>query len=79
MFVLPVAENKKKTKSTEAVVGTRKEPKKDAKNSVRMPPLRELVREPGGGNAEAEEEEEEQLSNTGQTDQLSGSHQPGLV
>ncbi|XP_044222157.1 glutamic acid-rich protein-like [Thunnus albacares] len=74
---LPVAENKKKTKCTEAVVGTQKE-KKDSKKNVRMPSLRELVREPRGGNAEAEEEEEEeQLYSTGQTDHLSGSHQPG--
>lgn len=81
MVIVSVAENKKKPKSAEAVVGTQKEPKRDAKNSVRMPPLRELAKEPRGGIGEVEEEdeEEEQLSSTEQTEQMSGSHLPGLV
>lgn len=77
MAIVPVAENMKKTKSAETVVGIQKEPKKYAKNSVRMPPLREVVKEPSEEDAEEEEdEEEEQLSNA---EQMTGSHQPGLV
>lgn len=82
MFVVPAAVTKKQTKGAKAAV---KIWGKDAKNNIRMPPLREQVgkEEPrggGGGNTEAEEEdEEEELDSKGQTRHLSGSHQPGLV
>lgn len=60
MFVVPVAASKKKTKSAEAE--TWKARKKDAKNNVSMPPLRERR----GGDTEAEEEgEEEELGSAG--------------
>ncbi|XP_031729885.1 uncharacterized protein KIAA2012 homolog isoform X2 [Anarrhichthys ocellatus] len=71
------AVSKKKTKGAEAASEMWG---KDAKNNIRMPPLREQERreEPRGGNTEAEEEdEEEELSSTGQTSHLSGSRQPG--
>ncbi|XP_074513640.1 uncharacterized protein KIAA2012 homolog isoform X1 [Sebastes fasciatus] len=74
------AVTKKQTKGAKAAV---KIWGKDAKNNIRMPPLREQVgkEEPrggGGGNTEAEEEdEEEELDSKGQTRHLSGSHQPG--
>lgn len=61
-----MAVTKNKTKS--AAVETWKAPKDNAKNNVRMPPLRERVgkEEPRGGNTEAEEEdEEEELGSTG--------------
>ncbi len=70
-----------KRRPKNAVVGTWKEAKRDAKNKIRMPPLREQVgkEEARGGSTEAEEEdEEEELSSTGQTKHLSGS-QTGLV
>ncbi|XP_045910523.1 uncharacterized protein KIAA2012 homolog [Micropterus dolomieu] len=75
-----VAVTKKKTRSAEVAAETWKAPKTDAKNNVRMPPLRERVgkEEPRGGNTEAEEEdEEEELGSIGQTNHLSGSNQPG--
>lgn len=73
---------KKKTKTTETMTKTWKRPKRDAKNNIRMPPLKERVgkEERSGGSTEAEEEDgEEELGSTGQTSHLSGSHQPGLV
>lgn len=79
LFVVPVAVTKRKSKST--IMGTWKEAKKDAKNKIRMPLLREREgnEEPRGGSTEAEEEDkEEELGSTGQTNHLSGS-QTGLV
>lgn len=68
-------------KSAEAA--TWKTTKTDAKINVGMHPERKRVGEgePGGGNTEADEEDEEEElgSSTGQTSQVSGSHQPGLV
>ncbi|XP_030283268.1 uncharacterized protein KIAA2012 homolog isoform X3 [Sparus aurata] len=70
----PVAVTQEK-KSPEAVGETRKAPKKDAKNNVRLPPLRE----PRRGHAEAEEDDkQEERGGTQQSSHLSGSHQPSL-
>ncbi|XP_035459670.2 uncharacterized protein LOC118282571 isoform X2 [Scophthalmus maximus] len=78
-----VAVTPKKTKRAEAVMETSEKLKKDGRNKVRMPPLRERVakeEEARGGDtdAEEEEEEEEELAMTGQTGHSSGSHRPGL-
>ncbi|TKS67796.1 hypothetical protein D9C73_000880 [Collichthys lucidus] len=76
----PVAVTKKKTKTTETVMKTWKRPKRDAKNNIRMPPLRERLgrEERSRGNTEAEEEdEEEELGRDGRTSHSSGSDQPG--
>ncbi|XP_049904890.1 uncharacterized protein LOC126393077 [Epinephelus moara] len=73
------AGTKKKTKGADAVGENWR---KNAKNKVRLPPLRERVgkEEPRGGNTEAEEEdEEEEPDSTGQKGHLSGSHQPRLL
>ncbi|XP_027145430.1 uncharacterized protein KIAA2012 homolog isoform X3 [Larimichthys crocea] len=78
----PVAVTKKKTKTTETVTKTWKRPKRDAKNNIRMPPLRECVgkEERSRGNTEAEEEdEEEELGRDGRTSHSSGSDQPGKL
>lgn len=82
LFSVPVAVTKKNTKTAEAVTKTWKAPQKDAKNNVRMPPLKEQVEKEGpkGGNDEAVEEDKEgDLGSAVQTSHLSGSHQPGLV
>ncbi|XP_036965855.1 uncharacterized protein KIAA2012 homolog [Acanthopagrus latus] len=71
----PVAVTQEKIKSAEAVTETRKAPKKDAKNHVRLPPLRE----PRGGHTEAEEDDkQEEWGGTQQSSHLSGSRQPSL-
>lgn len=84
VVVRPVAVTPKKTKRAEAVMETSEKLKKDGRNKVRMPPLRERVakeEEARGGDtdAEEEEEEEEELAMTGQTGHSSGSHRPGFV
>lgn len=80
LFVISVLVTKKKTKSVDALLETWKKPKNAAKNSVRMPPLREGVgKEELRGDSNEEEEEEEELPSTEQNDNLYGSHQPGFV
>ncbi|XP_069388589.1 uncharacterized protein KIAA2012 homolog isoform X2 [Paralichthys olivaceus] len=64
-----VAVTLKKTKSAVAGTETLTKPKKDVRNNVRMPPLKEQR----GGDAESEEEEEDR---TGQTGHLSASQRP---
>ncbi|XP_060909003.1 uncharacterized protein KIAA2012-like [Labrus mixtus] len=55
----PVAQTRKKTKSAEAAVDMWKSGLKGARNSVRMPPLRErVVSTERGGDAEDEDEDE---------------------
>lgn len=76
LIIYPVAVTQEKIKSAEAVGETRKAPKKDAKNNVRLPPLRE----PRRGHAEAEEDDkQEERGGTQQSSHLSGSHQPRFV
>lgn len=76
MITYPVAVTQEKIKSAEAVAETRKAPKKDAKNNVRLPPLRELRR----GQAEAEEDDkQEEQGGIQHSSHLSGSHQPRYV
>lgn len=71
-----MAVTQEKIKSAEAVTETRKAPKKDAKNHVRLPPLRE----PRGGHTEAEEDDkQEEWGGTQQSSHLSGSRQPRFV